>query len=43
MTPGEPDRTYRLDPATRARIAPHFDAQALEHLMQHLVPEARPF
>ena len=42
MSPGLPDRSYQLDPATRARVAPHFDANALERLVQHLTPEARP-
>ena len=41
MFPKLPDLNYRIDPATRARVAPHFDAQALERLVQHLPADAR--
>lgn len=36
------DETFRLDAATRARIAPGFDVDALEHLLQHLDALGRP-
>ena len=36
------DETFHLDPAVRAHIAPDFDADALERLLQHLGPLDRP-
>jgi hypothetical protein len=36
------DETFRLDAATRAHIAPGFDVDALERLLQHLEPVERP-
>jgi hypothetical protein len=36
------DHSFKLDTATRARIAPHLDSDALERLLQHVEPEARP-
>ena len=41
MSANLPDPTYRINPETRARIAPQFDAQALERLLQHLAADAR--
>jgi hypothetical protein len=37
------DETFHLDPAIRAGIAPHFDAAALERLLQYLDPADRAF
>jgi hypothetical protein len=36
------DDHFGLDAATRTRIAPQFDCDALERLLQHLEAEARP-
>ena len=36
------DETFHLDAATRARIAPGFDVDALERLLRHLGPLDRP-
>jgi len=36
------DHPFTLDAATRSRIAPQFDSDALERLLQHLEAEARP-
>lgn len=36
------DETFRLDPTTRAHIAPGFDVDALERLLQRVEPLGRP-
>lgn len=36
------DETFRLDAATRGRVAPGFDVDALERLLQHLDVLTRP-
>ena len=36
------DESFRFDTATRARIAPEYDADALERLLQHFQPAERP-
>jgi hypothetical protein len=36
------DETFRLDAATRGRVAPGFDVDALERLLQHLDIRTRP-
>lgn len=41
MSSERQDKTFHLDPAIRAGIAPHFDAAALERLLQRLDPEDR--
>jgi len=35
------DKTFCLDPATRGHVAPGFDVDALERLLQHLEPLSR--
>jgi hypothetical protein len=37
------DESFRLDAATRERIAPGFDIDAIERLLQHLDVASRPF
>lgn len=37
------DESFRLDAVTRDRIAPGFDIDALERLLQHLDPTSRTF
>src|SRR5215475_3450691 len=37
------DPNFRLDATTRARIAPQFDGDAVERLLQHLDAPSRPF
>ena len=37
------DESFRLDAATRAQIAPGFDIDALERLLQHLDAPSRSF
>ena len=35
------NESFRLDPDTRARVAPEFDVDALEQLLGHLAPASR--
>ena len=36
-----PDRTFRFTAADRAAVVPHFDADALERLLQQVRPDMR--